>query len=190
MLWGTGGQEDPLWRKGRSGERGWSPGGSGNLGSFQFTPVAGHWTCPEAPGKSQEVPGRPPSRIGCGGRGPGLRGMGHCLLFSVIGLTEEEVAASAENLNHAHLSPPPLGLLEKNTGHRQWAPASPSSFCHRVLCLWNSQPALVGGSGKLIRLIWRLLGDKRLLGFHRLSDHSMQFGLCHRHPCCFLFYFL
>lgn len=87
-------------------------------------------------------------------------------------------------------SPSPLDCWKKNTGHRQWAPASPSSFCHRVLCLWNSQPALVGGSGKLIRLIWRLLGDKRVLGFHRLSDRSMQFGLCHRHPCCFMFYFL
>lgn len=84
-------------REGEVGERGWSSGGSGNLGSFQFTPVAGHWACPAAPGESQEVPVRPPSRTGCGGRGPGLRRMGHCLLFSVIGLTEEEAAASTEN---------------------------------------------------------------------------------------------
>lgn len=83
--------------EGEVGERGWSPGGSGNLGSFQFTPVAGDWACPAAPGESQEVPVRPPSRTGCGGRGPGLRRMEHCLLFFVIGLTEEEAAASTEN---------------------------------------------------------------------------------------------
>ena len=66
-------------------------------------------------------------------------------------------------------------------------PASPSSFCHGVLCLWNSQPALVGGSGKLIRLIWRLLGDKRVLGFHRLSDAVCSLGFAIATPAALCF---
>lgn len=160
--------------------RQWKPGAS-------QPPPGRYWDLPCSSRKVSGSLGRPPSRIGLGQR-PRFHGNGHCLLFSVISLTEEEVAASAENFETMLKSPPP-GLLEKNTGHSVGASASLVKLCHRS-CVFGIMPAWVGGSGKLIMLTRYMLGDKEgTWGFYRLWDHSMQFGLCHHNFCCFMFYF-
>lgn len=82
----------------------------------------------------------------------------HCLLFAVIyrvDLTEEEVATSTQNLNHGSLKPPFTSRIAGKTD--TYIPAdcgSPcgtlSSFPQRILCFWNSPPALLEEALELI----------------------------------------